>query len=175
MFLLRGRDLTWPRSRLFLPRSRLGGMARLSYEHILFFYAFLKTGEISPRRVSPRLTGTAHLHMNRPLNTSSLLWWTGYFKGRKFCGQKVCDTENSRKISITNSFKISWIFPINLCQRWKYFEKFLFSREKTFANFEFTFLHVKKCREKRTKIAKLAKVSARETFCFLLLTYPGKR
>ena len=41
------------RSRLKKARSRLGGLARLSYEHNLFLRGFLNKGEISPNRASP--------------------------------------------------------------------------------------------------------------------------
>ena len=34
-------------------RSRLGRLARFSYERIIFFKSFFKEGEILPRRASP--------------------------------------------------------------------------------------------------------------------------
>ena len=41
------------RSRQKQARSRLGGLVRLSYDHILFLHGFLRNSEISPRRASP--------------------------------------------------------------------------------------------------------------------------
>ena len=74
------------RSHLNQPRSRQGGLARLSYEHIFIFNIFLK--EHFPLKMCwksqltepVRSTGTAHLHMNSPLD--GVFWY--YFLPKIF-------------------------------------------------------------------------------------------
>ena len=50
--LMENFHLAWVRSRQNQVRSHLGGLARLSYERIVFYRSFFKEGEISPRQAS---------------------------------------------------------------------------------------------------------------------------
>ena len=59
-------------------RSHLGGLARFSHERIIFFYEFLKEGEISPRQASPPNLASSPSY-KQPLKKRELRWYSPKF------------------------------------------------------------------------------------------------